>query len=214
MESPAPWTLSGRGFILMYRFPETFIRESGFLPDEWKESKWSGLGYVMLVDYENSPVGPYHELLFIPGKSRFEGSKLSTISKIYVDSVDSMINGRNNWGIPKELTNFTWTREDRKHIIQIGSYEPWMEIVLEHGSLPIPVDTRLIPINLIQELDNRKFRVSPAGKGTGHFTMIKEISVNPDFFPGIDELEPIVAFYVDPFQMTFPAAKIEPIDGY
>lgn len=70
MDTPAPWSLSGRRFILMYRFPEAFIRESCFLPDEWKDLKWSGLGYVMLIEYQDSPVGPYCELLIIPGKAR------------------------------------------------------------------------------------------------------------------------------------------------
>ena len=108
MESPAPWTLTGRGFILMYKFPESFVRESCFLPEEWKILKWSGQAYVMLVDYHDSPVGPYHELLVMPGKADLGGSARRSISKIYVDSVTSMMDGRSNWGIPKELTDFKW----------------------------------------------------------------------------------------------------------
>jgi hypothetical protein len=211
MEALAPWNLTGRGFILMYRFPESFIQESCFLPDEWKDAKWSGLGYVIIADYENSPVGPYHELLIIPGKAPIGGTKLGTISKIYVDSVDSMVNGMTNWGIPKEYANFEWTHENRKHTIKIGGYKPWLELVLEHGSIRIPIDTRLIPINLFQEFDSTRFRVSPTGRGTGRFSLIKEINIDPNFFPGIDDLEPMVAFYVDPFQMSFPVAKIETI---
>ncbi|MFA5815717.1 MAG: hypothetical protein WC865_08880 [Bacteroidales bacterium] len=60
MDTPAPWTLSGRGFILMYRFPEEFIRESCFLPDEWKDLKWSGSGYVMLADFKWTQDGRRH----------------------------------------------------------------------------------------------------------------------------------------------------------
>jgi hypothetical protein len=179
MEAPAPWSLTGRGFILMYRFPQAFIRECCFLPDEWKTMKWSGLGYVMIVDYQDSPVGPYSELLIIPGKTRLDGTKLSTISKIYVDSAESMVNGRRNWGIPKELTDFEWTVESRKHTIKVGSFRPWFEIVLEHGSIPIPIDTRLLPIHLYQNTDSRNYRVSPTGKGTGRFSMIKSIEVDP-----------------------------------
>lgn len=213
MDTPAPWNLTGRGFILMYRFPESFIRESCFLPENWKELKWSGLGYVMLVDYQDSPVGPYRELLIIPGKARFGGSKLGTISKIYVDSETSLENGRKNWGIPKELTDFNWSQEGRQHLIQVNSASPWFEILLESGSIPFPVDTRLLPIHLYQELDGQSYRVSPYGKGTGHFTLVKGINVDPQFFPGLDALEPIVAIYVDPFRMTFPVAEIGPADG-
>jgi len=211
MNAPAPWNLSGRGFILIYRFPEAFVRESCFLPEEWKELKWSGLGYVMFADYEDTPVGPYRELLIIPGKTSHGGVKLATIAKIYVDSTESMANGRQNWGIPKEFADFSWSQENREHTIRVGGSQPWLEIVMEHGSIPIPIDTRLIPMNLIQYIDDKQFRVSPKGRGTGRFTLIKGINVNPLFFPGIDELEPIVAFYVDPFQMSFPVAKIESV---
>jgi hypothetical protein len=214
MEVPAPWNLSGRGLILMYRFPEAFIRESCFLPDKWKELKWSGLGYVMLVDYDSSPVGPYKELLFIPGKASIGKAKSGTISKIYVDSIESMVNGRINWGIPKNYADFQWTQDGRKNEIKIGGSDPWFEIVIEHGSIPIPVDTRLIPINLYQELYNNSFQVNLTGKGTGRFSMLKDIKVNPLFFPPIDDLEPLVAFYVDPFQITFPVPIVETINGY
>lgn len=213
MDAKAPWQLTGRGFILMYRLQNSFIRESCFLPEEWMKKKWSGMGYVMFVDYQKSPVGPYKELLVIPGKSRFDGSRRGTISKIYVDSADSMNNGRRNWGIPKELTEFSWTQEGRQHEIRIGGDNAWMEIVLEPGSFPFPVDTRLLPIRLHQELDNKIFRVSPHGKGTGHFTLIKGLDVNPEFFPDLDLVEPLVAIYVDPFRLTFPVPEIEPILG-
>lgn len=214
MNTPAPWTLAGRGFILTYHFPAAFIRESGFLQDNWKEFKWSGFGFVMLFDYEVSPVGPYHELIFIPGKTIFGESKLGTISKNYVDSVASMQNGRKNWGIPKELAEFNWTHEDRRQRIQVGNGISSFEILLEPGSIPFPVNTRFMPIHLIQELDGKKFQVSPSGKGTGHFTLIKDVLVDPQFFPGLQHVEPSVAIYVDPFHLTFPAARIEPVDGY
>jgi len=214
MQTPAPWTLSGRGFILIYRFPEEFIRDSCFLPEEWKILKWSGFGYVMLVDYQNSPVGPYHELLIIPGKARLGGTTPRTISKIYVDSVDSMYDGRSNWGIPKELTDFKWTAKDRRHLIQIGSYSPWMEIRLEVGGIPFPFSTRMLPLHLYQELDGQIFRVSPSGKGTGRFSLVKDIKVDPLYFPELNLLEPLVSIYVDPFRMKFPVANTERIDGY
>ncbi|MFA6127212.1 MAG: acetoacetate decarboxylase family protein [Bacteroidales bacterium] len=213
MDAPAPWVLSGRGFILMYRFPAAFVRDSCFLPDEWKESKWSGIGYVMLVDYQSSPVGSYRELLIIPGKTRFGGVKLATISKIYVDSCESMINGRINWGIPKELTDFTWTEENRLHTIQVGSNKPWFQLVLETGSIPFPVNTKLLPIHLYQELDEKKFLINPSGKGTGHFTLIKYAKADSAFFPDLDQVEPLVAIYVNPFRLTFPVANVEAMNG-
>ena len=213
MNTPAPWTLKGRGFILMYRFPEDFVRESCFLPDEWKILKWSGIGYVMLVDYTESPAGPYRELLVIPGKARLSKVKLRTVSKIYVDSFDSMYDGRSNWGLAKELTDFKWTQKERRHLIQVG-FGPWLEIRLEVGSIPFPVDSRMLPIKLYQELEGKRFRVSPVGRGIGRFSLIKDVKVDPLYFPELNVLEPLAAIYVDPFRLTFPVARVESIEGY
>jgi len=209
MNTPAPWNLTGRGFILTYRFPEEFVRESSFLPDEWKEKKWTGKGFVMLADYWTSPVGPYKELLFIPGRSHFDGERLYTISKIFVDTLDSMENGRNNWGIPKELADFQWTKEERVHNIRVGGASSWFEIELETGSIPFPVHSRFQPIHLYQEMGNKKFQVSPIAKGTGHFAMIKGIKSDALYFPDLDLVEPTVALYVDPFRMVFPEGKMQ-----
>jgi hypothetical protein len=195
----------------MYRFPEEFIRTSSFLPDEWKDLKWSGLGYVMIVDYHDTPVGPYKELLIIPGKAHFGEYRLGTISKIYVDSIDSMNNGRANWGIPKELTDFKWNQEGKEHSIEMGSFGPWMIVTLEPGSVPFPIDTRFMPIHLYQELDGKSFRVNLKGKGTGHFSLIKDLQVDPLFFPDLNKIEPIVSIYVDPFRVTYPAADMTPL---
>ena len=214
METPAPWNLTGRAFILMYRFPEDFIRESCFIPEEWKILKWSGIGYVMLVDYKDSPVGPYNELLIIPGKADLAEKKLRTISKIYVDSAESMFSGRSNWGIPKELTDFKWTQKDRRHLIQVGGYLPWLEIRLEEGGFRFPFNTGLLPIHLYQELNGQKFRVSPKGKGTGRFSLVKDIKVDPYYFPELNLLEPLVAIYVNPFRITFPVAEVESTGRY
>lgn len=214
MDTPAPWNLTGRGFILLYRFPEDFIRNSCFLPEEWKILKWSGLGYVMLIDYKDSPVGPYKELLIIPGKARIGETRVHTISKIYVDSVSSMLDGRSNWGIPKELTDFKWVEKQRRHLIHVGSFTPWLEIRMEVGGIPFPINTKLLPIHLYQELNGQKYRVSPSGKGSGRFSLVKEVKVDPFYFPELNLLEPLVSIYVDPFRMTFPEAETEAGDGY
>lgn len=213
MNTPAPWHLKGRGFILMYRFPEAFIRDSCFLPEEWKILKWTGIGFVMLVDYTDSPVGPYHELLIMPGKARIDKRKSRTVSRIYVDTFESMYDGRSNWGLPKEVTDFKWTQKDRRHLIQAGSFGSWFEMRLEVGSIPFPIHSRMLPLRLHQELDGMKYSVTPVASGTGRFCLVKDVKVDPYYFPELNMLEPLAAIYVDPFRMTFPAARIEKTAG-
>ncbi|HHX59130.1 MAG TPA: acetoacetate decarboxylase family protein, partial [Epulopiscium sp.] len=103
---PAPWTLIGSGYILLYRFDTNFANEQA--PDFLKEKAIPGIGSVMLVNYEAANCGPYGELLIIPGKYNYKNRKLHTINKIYVSSQDSVDNGRMNWGIPKEHANFSF----------------------------------------------------------------------------------------------------------
>ena len=213
MLTPAPWHVTGRGFILVYRFTQNFIRESCFLSEKFKTLKWSGLGYVMIVDYKDSPVGPYHELLIMPGKARFNQTRRNTISKIYVDSKESMLNGRNNWGIPKELTEFIWTENNGCHFIEIGSNPKWFKITVETGSIPFPIDTRLLSIHLHQELEKIIFKVSPICNGQGHFAWLKQIKVDPHYFPEISLQKPLLALYANPFKLTLSKPLYKYLNG-
>ena len=116
-KAPAPWNLTGNGYVILYWFKKENLKDKCFLDDSLKESYLGGRGCVMLVDYKSSDVGPYKELLFIPGKINFNGKKLYTISKIFVSTLDSVVNGRENWGIPKEHANFSWMSD--KHTEKI-----------------------------------------------------------------------------------------------
>lgn len=72
-----------------------------------------GLGIVMMVRYSNSPVGPYDELLYsLPFKRPSLGLQLLAprrLPVIYVSSEASLRNGRVNWGIRKELAEFSFS---------------------------------------------------------------------------------------------------------
>lgn len=107
--APAPWTLHGDGLVLLAHFPEAFVREHGFLAKYQRDGYRGYIGAVMLVDYHTSGVGPYRELLFIPGLFNLAGQTTFSISKIYVSTRDSVWNGIENWGIPKELADFNLT---------------------------------------------------------------------------------------------------------
>ena len=52
-------------------------------------------------------------LLLIPGTMRFpDGRRYASFSRILVSTWDSVVNGRINWGIPKDRANFDWVRGD------------------------------------------------------------------------------------------------------
>jgi hypothetical protein len=63
-------------------------------------SQWKGgLSHVVLVRYEDSPVGPYDELIAVSDgwANPYEKRTSARITNIYVSSRESVWNGRNNW---------------------------------------------------------------------------------------------------------------------
>jgi len=169
-----------------------------------------GFGTVMLVDYESSTAGPYSELLFSPGKFSFNGKKYNSITKIYVSSMESVVNGRENWGIPKELADFTFTDLGgrRRRITVEKNGETVVDMVVSKGGPGFPVSTALLPLPLCQKLDGRFYFTRFRGKGKGRFSRIESIIVNPDRFPEIEDDDPLVGIGVEDFTIEFPVARI------
>lgn len=211
---PAPWSLRGKGYILIYKFKRDFVEKYGNVPDFLRGHYAGGFGSVMLVDYLQSDAGPYGELLFIPGKFDFKGKKLNTISKIYVSSAESVVNGRANWGIPKEQAQFDFeklnSREERIRVSFDGILVA--EFVIRSGVIPFPVSTKLLPFPLVQRHEEKYFYTTFSGSGTGRFAKIEKLEVNSRLFPDISLCSPIAAIRVEPFAITFPQPLIEDLD--
>lgn len=204
---PAPWTLRGEGIILLFRFKKSWVDQAANLPEYLQQKFRGGFGYVMLVDYQESPVGPYKELLFIPGK--FGEEKLQSITTIFVDSEASTLNGRANWAIPKQTADFHWQKEkglDRVDVTLNG--KPVFQASIRSGGISFPMNTGLLPIRLRQELEDQVLFTQPEGKGWGKLARIQEVEVDPQLFPDIRGIKPILAMKVSPFTLTFPKPSI------
>lgn len=209
----APWKLKGKGYILIYKFKKEFIQNYGNVPKFLKDKYSGGFGSVMLVDYTESNAGSYGELLFIPGKFKFREKKLDTISKIYVSTMESVDNGRNNWGIPKEQGDFKFEKvdENTEHVsINVGG-KLVAEFKFKSGTMVFPVNTKLLPFPLVQEYKDKYYYTSFVGKGLGRFAKTREININPELFPDISLCKPIAVIKVEPFSITFPKAVVEDI---
>ncbi|EGG02612.1 uncharacterized protein MELLADRAFT_53349 [Melampsora larici-populina 98AG31] len=74
-----------------------------------------GAGTVQIVRYFSSPVGPYDELMYIPGNfnvpEELGGGSMPQITRIYVSSLQSVLNGKTNWNTPKNLAHFDFISE-------------------------------------------------------------------------------------------------------
>jgi len=204
---PAPWTLKGEGIVLLFHFKKDWVAQSGNLPEYLQHKFKGGFGYVMLVDYQKSPVGPYKELLFIPGK--FGEEKLQSITTIFVDSEASTVNGRANWAIPKQTADFQWQKEKGLDQVDVSlNGKQVFRASIRSGGIPFPMSTALLPIRLRQEFDDQVLFTQPEGKGWGKLARIQDLEVDPQLFPDIRGIKPLLALKVSPFTLTFPKPNI------
>jgi hypothetical protein len=207
---PAPWDLAGQGYIFIYRFPTGFVKQKGFVPDFLKDKWAGGLGFVMLVDYYKSNAGPYRELLFIPGAFHWQGKKLYSITKIYVSSQASVENGRANWGIPKEQADFEILGTPQSEQIRVFNGESQIaNFSLKNGGLSFPISTALLPLPLVQQLEDKTYYTQFEGNGTGKLAKMAKMSCDPVLFPDLKQGRLLAAVRVKNFKINFPVAITE-----
>lgn len=106
----APWILQGYAFQTLQLLDTERVRP--FIPAELDIiSVFPGktVGGVYLSKYGYGSVLEYSELIVISGIHSYKGKFGGWVSHIYVDNPDSVAGGREIWGLPKELAEFTWT---------------------------------------------------------------------------------------------------------
>ncbi len=198
----APWSLNGLGFMHLFWAPKRIDPFSGV--------EVAGLGACMIVRYDESPVGPYNELLYIPGKQTIEGKRAFFISKIYVDSEDSMLSGQANWGIPKELADFSIINTDKNrwriNVSREGT--TFFSANMVARSFSFSVTTKLVPIPLLQNWESNVFLTKFSGQGSGRFSKAKFKCFDQSLFADINQFRSLATLAVNPFTLTFPKALI------
>jgi hypothetical protein len=203
---PPPWSLTGDGYILLYRFPRGFA--SAHSPFGLYKG---GFGAVMLVDYHTTPVGPYHELLFIPGQVAYPGTVGYSISQIVVSTMESVIGGQVNWGIPKGQADFNWVSSaaggDQVAVCMPGENVPFFEFQARPVGLRFPVTSAILP-PVVQYRDRKTFITRLQSRGQGQLVRLERLKVDGARFPAVDRFTPLVALKIQGFQMTFPVPKI------
>ena len=219
-DAPAPWELSGRGYISLLRFPQHSAAQDQFLPDSLHGKRaGSRTAWMMFVDYEHSDVGPYHELLFIPGSFPFEdGKRHLSISRIFVSSMDSVVNGQRNWGIPKELAQFEVRYGeqgvDAVRVSQNGALIA--ELAFKHYPLPLPFSTALIPRSLRtlgQHHEGQTFVYTPSASGWIRPARLTHLQSNPALFPDLRGVTAPLSVKVQRFSMVFPVSAVFPLSS-
>lgn len=214
IEFNPPWQLTGSGYIILCRFSKKEVIQKSLLPIKFNQLALGGLGIIMIVDYKKSNIGPYKELLIIPGKITYNNKKLKTISKIFVSTEESVLYGKKNWGIPKEMADFTFKKNKNHTQIKVSeNNSSFFEISLTSYGPSFPITTSLMPLSLIQEYNQKIFYTNPVGKGAGRFALIKNIKIDNTRFPDISKKRQLIVLEIACFEMTFPKSHIENINN-
>ncbi|PKN18936.1 MAG: hypothetical protein CVU71_09095 [Deltaproteobacteria bacterium HGW-Deltaproteobacteria-6] len=206
---PAPWNLEGRGLMVLYKFNKEFLKDRAFLPPDEGIMPAGGLGALMIVDYTASDAGPYSEMLFIPGKVHINGGRWHRITKIYVSTMDSVLNGRKNWAIPKEPAAFHFLKRHNLESIEVANAGgTFFQTDIKVRGPRFPVSTKLLPFPLMQGRQGSYLQTSFSGRGCGRFASIRSMKVNQQYFPDLTCARPLMSIFIEPFKITFPPAKV------
>lgn len=210
--APAPWQLAGEGYILALWLSNDFLDQQTFLAPAQRQSRKGRIAYVMFVDYAASPVGPYHELLFIPGSVDFDGERHLTISRIFVSSWDSVVNGRANWGIPKDRCDFSvqYGADGIDHVALTLDGKAIVDLTFKASGFNLPVSTGLLPKSwrtLGQKQQGRRYFYTPDARGHVRPAKLLAAQIDAEHFPDFRCGKLLAAMRVSDFQMGFPLAR-------
>lgn len=212
---PAPWSLQGYGYLIMFKAEPTWLLENGFIDADRLDNYVPSIGTAMLVNYASSTAGPYGELLFIPGKFKFPEGERYSISKIYVSSMQSVINGQDNWGIPKELAEFDFAEQtaSQQHIrISLPNGGDMIaDMKFSNKSWGVPVTTALLPEKLrtvAQYWQDQLFYTAPSAKSTLKLAKLQTGEFNQALFPDLNGVKILSVFKAEALQMQFPLPRM------
>ena len=214
--APAPWTLNGAGYILIFRFPSLLLdrhRPAG--PNHLGQPRLN-IGCVMLVDYAASAVGPYRELLFMPGLFKRGRHFHLSITRIYVSTWNSIVNGHVNWGIPKEHADFQVCQEDdgSERITVSRQGAAFVQLHLRPWGMHLPMNTAWVPAALrtvLQAYQGKIYSTSLSGKGRLRPARLLSAEIDDVHFPDFSGCRLLAAVKVNDFVVNFPIPAIEPL---
>lgn len=213
--APAPWQLRGQGYMVAVLMPPAQLdADPGPLAPGIASTRRGRLAYALFVDYADSDVGPYHELMIIPGSFAFHAGRLLSITRIYVSTQDSVNNGRANWGIPKERCDFfvSYGADRLDHIrLRADDGTVFADMQLQHKFVKLPMPAQWVPERLRtlgQQLDGQEFIFSPEANGHIKWASVLNWSFDARYFPDLAQGRVVAAFKVTDFSMIFPKAQV------
>lgn len=213
--APAPWQLRGQGYAFLMKMPEAVLADCPFTPTSLRKSRRSPLSLALLVDYQDSAVGPYQELLFIPGSFDFgHGQRQPSISRIYVSSQASVLNGRRNWGIPKDRCDFDLSLHHEgidRAVLTSDDGRRIADMTLSSSGPTLPLPGHWLPATwrtLAQIWEGKVFTLAPSAQGSCRAAKVLDWHFDPKLFPDLARGRCLAAVKIPQFTMTFPEPRV------
>ena len=209
----APWHLRGDAYVAILKMPEALLEDSCFVPEGLKDRRIKGNSTLMVVDYQESPVGPYRELLFMPGKYRAGSQTFTTISRIFVSTPESVVNGFANWRIPKTLADFsqrTLAQGKEQVSVSLGG-RIFASLEFETSRLGIPFTDGFVPsrFRTMGQFDQgRTYLYAPVTRASLRPSRMTCHFVDPGLFPDVSRGKVLRCLCLKHFRMDIPPARL------
>jgi hypothetical protein len=126
-----------------------------------------GPAVVVAARYQESPVGPYSEMVVAePARLGLRPGLCATT--VVVDSSEARVGGRLNWGLPKELGTLVWERDGEQRQLK------WVERgMVVRGRQSGPVLPLLIPFRNLQRRGDGPVVIPAIVRGRGHMARVE-----------------------------------------
>jgi len=215
---PAPWSLRGHGWIVLLRLPRQSAARTAFVPASLQSSLRAAISALVCVEYVSAPCGAYRELLLIPGTMRFpDGRRYASISRILVSSWASVVNGRANWGIPKDRAETIEIARDAatERFRVVDGERECCRLDFEAPRGPrLPLRTWWLPAGwgtLAQLHEQQAYYYRPTASGSLRPVRLLQARYDGTLFPDLSSATVLAAFRVEAFTMEFPVARVEDV---
>ena len=126
-----------------------------------------GPAVVVAARYQESPVGPYSEMI-VAEPARLGLRPGLCVTTIVVDVPAARVGGRLNWGFPKELGTLVWDRDGDERELR------WVDRgMVVRGRRSGPVVPLYIPFRNVQRRGDGPVVVPASVRGRGHFARVE-----------------------------------------
>jgi hypothetical protein len=202
-----PWKLQGYALQTLQLLDIDRVRS--LIPPELEIiSAWPGktLGGTYISHYGRGSVLEYSELIVVAALVKYSGKFGVWISHIYVDNPDSVAGGREIWGLPKELAEFTWEKGSSRDRVTVRQRERQLcslSYTQQGFAWPQQLSGTFFSAlnsNLLSSKGQSEFRVGPVSSN------LEVPAESP--FAGLALGQPWVTTYSKDMQLTVDAPEI------